>query len=182
MKRILQLLVILSCLTTTLYSQNTNKEGMKRFEQIRKEMKAEEKAKEDAIKKEKKAKEVALKKQKERVKAIRRDMNESLEEKVFRSENTPVARKEAIATAFKVGKERMYFLKLEEEEINKFEKELGIEKAEDKNFLNEKFDEIHAKFESATTESEFVAFENEKLREYLSKLNKMEEQIRLGEK
>ena len=54
-------------------------------------------------------------------------MNESLEEKVFRSENTPEARMVAAGTAFEIGKERMAFLKMEEEEIIKLEEALGVE-------------------------------------------------------
>ncbi|EGR54234.1 hypothetical protein FVAG_03058 [Fusobacterium varium ATCC 27725] len=56
MKKIITLFLFLSCLTTALYSQEiSEKEGKKVLEQIRKEIQAEEKAKQKAIEDEEKA-------------------------------------------------------------------------------------------------------------------------------
>ncbi|MCB8651008.1 hypothetical protein LJD95_16910, partial [Fusobacterium ulcerans] len=57
MKKILGIFLLLSCMTTALYSQEVSeKEGRKVLEQIRKEIQAEEKAKLKAIEDAEKAK------------------------------------------------------------------------------------------------------------------------------
>ena len=172
MKKIITLFLFLSCLTTALYSQEiSEKEGKKVLEQIRKEIQAEEKAKQKAIEDEEKAR-IA--------EEIRRDMNESLEEKVFRSENTPEARIAAAGAAFEIGKERMVFLKMEEEEIMKLEEVLGMEPDENRVFLSQKYDEVYDEFKSNNNEIELLLLENEKLNEYLNRLDKMEQKVRAG--
>ena len=179
MKKTIIAFFLLLCMGTALYSKGiTEKEGRKVLEQIRKEIQAEEKSKQKAIKDAKKLKKVEEKKGKKIIEDIRRDMNESLEEKVFRSENTPEARMTAAGTDFEIGRERMFFLKREEEEIMKLEDALGIEKDENRVFLSQKFDEVHDKFKSNNNEIEFLLLENEKLNEYLSRLDKMEQRIK----
>ena len=192
MKKILGIFLLLSCLTTTLYSQEVSeKEGRKVLEQIRKEIQAEEKAKLKAIEDAEKAKaeeekaRIAAEKAEEKkgkkiLEDIRRDMNESLEEKVFRSDNNPEARIAAAGTAFEIGKERMAFLKMEEEEIIKLEEVLGMEPDENRVFLSQKFDEVYDQFNSNNNEIELLLLENEKLNEYLSRLDKMEQKVRAG--
>ena len=178
MKKIITLFLFLSCLTTALYSQEiSEKEGKKVLEQIRKEIQAEEKAKQKAIEDAEKAEE---KKGKKIIEEIRRDMNESLEEKVFRSENTPEARIAAAGAAFEIGKERMVFLKMEEEEIMKLEEVLGMEPDEKRVFLSQKYDEVYDEFKSNNNEIELLLLENEKLNEYLNRLDKMEQKVRAG--
>ena len=185
MKRVLGIFLFLSCLTTALYSQEiSEKEGKKVLEQIRKEIQAEEKAKQKAIEDEEKARIAAEKaeekKGKKIIEEIRRDMNESLEEKVFRSENTPEARIAAAGAAFEIGKERMVFLKMEEEEIMKLEEVLGMEPDEKRVFLSQKYDEVYDEFKSNNNEIELLLLENEKLNEYLNRLDKMEQKVRAG--
>ena len=107
-------------------------------------------------------------------------MNESLEEKVFRSDNNPEARIAAAGAAFEIGKERMAFLKMEEEEIVKLEEVLGMEPNENRVFLSQKFDEIRKEFNFNKNEIESISIENKKLNEYLSKLNNIEQKIRTG--
>ena len=189
MKKMLTVFLFLSCLTTALYSQEVSeKEGRKVLEQIRKEIQAEERAKQKAIEDAEKAKaeeektRIAAEKAEEKkgkkiLEDIRRDMNESLEEKVFRSENTPEARITAAVGAFEIGKERMAFLKMEEEEIIKLEEILGMEPGENRVFLSQKFDEVYDQFNSNNNEIELLLLENEKLNEYLSRLDKMEQII-----
>ena len=192
MKKMLGVFLFLSCLTTALYSQEVSeKEGKKVLEQIRREIQAEEKAKlkaiEDAEKvkaEEEKAKVAAEKAEEKKGKKIlediRRDMNESLEEKVFRSDNNPESRIAAAGAAFEIGKERMAFLKMEEEEIVKLEEVLGMEPNENRVFLSQKFDEVYDQFNSNNNEIELLLLENEKLNEYLSRLDKMEQKVRAG--
>ena len=185
MKKIITLFLFLSCLTTALYSQEiSEKEGKKVLEQIRKEIQAEEKKKKKAIEDEEKARIAAEKaeekKGKKIIEEIRRDMNESLEEKVFRSENTPEARIAAAGAAFEIGKERMVFLKMEEEEIMKLEEVLGMGPDENRVFLSQKYDEVYDEFKSNNNEIELLLLENEKLNEYLSRLDKMEQKVRTG--
>ena len=174
MKNFIISFLLLSCLTTALYSQDiSEKEGMKVLKQIRNEEKAKQKAIEDAEKAEEK-------KGKKIIEDIRRDMNESLEEKVFRSENTPEARIVAAETAFEIGKERMAFLKMEEEEIIKLEAALGIENNDGKRFLSQEFDKVYNEFKSNNSNIDLLLLENKKLNEYLSRLDKMEQKVRAG--
>lgn len=193
MKKILGIFLLISCLgATTLYSQEiSEKEGKKVLEQIRKEIQAEEKAKQKAIEDAEKAKEaeekarIAAEKAEEKkgkkiIEDIRRDLNESLEEKVFRSESTPEARIAAAGAAFEIGKERMAFLKMEEEEIMKLEEVLGMEPDENRVFLSQKYDEVYDEFKSNNNEIELLLLENEKLNEYLNRLDKMEQKVRAG--
>ena len=192
MKKMLGVFLFLSCLTTALYSQEVSeKEGKKVLEQIRREIQAEEKAKLKAIEDAEKAKaeeekaRIAAEKAEEKkgkkiLEDIRRDMNESLEEKVFRSDNNPESRIAAAGAAFEIGKERMAFLKMEEEEIVKLEEVLGMEPNENRVFLSQKFDEVYDQFNSNNNEIELLLLENEKLNEYLSRLDRMEQKVRAG--
>ena len=192
MKKTITMFLLLSCLTTVLYSQDiSEKEGRKVLEQIRREIQAEEKAKQKAIEDAEKAREaeekarIAAEKTEEKkgkkiIEDIRRDMNESLEEKVFRSNNNPEARIAAAGAAFEIGKERMAFLKMEEEEIIKLEEVLGMEPNENRVFLSQKFDEVYDEFNSNNNEIELLLLENEKLNEYLSRLDRMEQKVRVG--
>lgn len=190
MKKMFRIFLLLSCLTKGLYSQEiSEKEGKKVLEQIKKEIQAEEKVRLKAIEDAEKAKKVeekarlAAEKAKEKegkkvIEEIKRDMNESLEEKVFRSENNPEARIAAAGAAFEIGKERMDFLKMEEEEIMKLEEVLGMETDENRVFLSQKFDKVYDKFKTNNNEIEFLLVENEKLNEYLTRLDKIEQKIR----
>ena len=192
MKKLITMFFFLSCLTTALYSQEVSeKEGKKVLEQIRREIQAEEKAKLKAIEDAEKAKaeeekaRIAAEKAEEKkgkkiLEDIRRDMNESLEEKVFRSDNNSEARIAAAGAAFEIGKERMAFLKMEEEEIIKLEEVLGMEPNENRVFLSQKFDEVYDQFNSNNNEIELLLLENEKLNEYLSRLDRMEQKVRAG--
>ncbi|WP_279120032.1 hypothetical protein [Fusobacterium varium] len=192
MKKIMTKFIFLFCLTTALYSQEiSEKEGMKVLKQIRKEIRMEEKSKERAAKETEKikaaeekakisAKKAEEKKGKKILEDIRRDMNESLEEKVFRSENNPEARMVAAEKAFEIGRERMAFLKAEEKEIMELEKSLGIEGVNRDVFLGQKFDEVYDKFKTNNNEIELLLLENEKLNEYLSRLDRIEQKVRAG--
>ena len=192
MKKLITMFLFLSCLTTALYSQEVSeKEGKKVLEQIRREIQAEEKAKLKAIEDAEKAKaeeekaRIAAEKAEEKkgkkiLEDIRRDMNESLEEKVFRSDNNSEARIAAAGAAFEIGKERMAFLKMEEEEIIKLEEVLGMKPNENRVFLSQKFDEVYDQFNSNNNEIELLLLENEKLNEYLSRLDRMEQKVRAG--
>ena len=192
MKKIMTKFIFLFCLTTALYSQEiSEKEGMKVLKQIRKEIRMEEKSKERAAKETEKikaaeekakisAKKAEEKKGKKILEDIRRDMNESLEEKVFRSENNPEARMVAAEKVFEIGRERMAFLKAEEKEIMELEKSLGIEDVNRDVFLGQKFDKVYDEFKSNNNELEILLLENEKLKEYLSRLDRMEEKVKAG--
>ncbi|HBJ78874.1 hypothetical protein [Fusobacterium sp.] len=192
MKRIVITIFLLANLATVIYSQEiTEKEGMRVLKQIRKEVQLEEKEKARAAREAEKikaaeekvkisAEKAEEKKGKKILEEIRRDMNESLEEKVFRSENNPEARMVAAEKAFEIGRERMAFLKAEEKEIMELEKSLGIEDANRDVFLGQKFDKVYDEFKSNNNELEILLLENEKLKEYLSRLDRMEEKVKAG--
>lgn len=174
------------------YSQEiSEKEGMRVLKQIRKEVQLEEKEKARAAREAEKikaaeekvkisAEKAEEKKGKKILEEIRRDMNESLEEKVFRSENNPEARMVAAEKAFEIGRERMAFLKAEEKEIMELEKSLGIEDVNRDVFLGQKFDKVYDEFKANNNELEILLLENEKLKEYLSRLDRMEEKVKAG--
>ncbi|MHD0315578.1 hypothetical protein [Fusobacterium varium] len=174
------------------YSQEiSEKEGMRVLKQIRKEVQLEEKEKARAAREAEKikaaeekakisAEKAEEKKGKKILEEIRRDMNESLEEKVFRSENNPEARMVAAENAFEIGRERMAFLKAEEKEIMELEKSLGIEDINRDVFLGQKFDKVYDEFKANNNELEILLLENEKLKEYLSRLDRMEEKVKAG--
>lgn len=174
------------------YSQEiSEKEGMRVLKQIRKEVQLEEKEKARAVREAEKikaaeekakisAEKAEEKKGKKILEEIRRDMNESLEEKVFRSENNPEARMVAAEKAFEIGRERMAFLKAEEKEIMELEKSLGIEDVNRDVFLGQKFDKVYDEFKTNNNELEILLLENEKLKEYLSRLDRMEEKVKAG--
>ena len=192
MKRIVITIFLLANLATVIYSQEiTEKEGMRVLKQIRKEVQLEEKEKARAAREAEKikaaeekakisAKKAEEKKGKKILEDIRRDMNESLEEKVFRSENNPEARMVAAEKVFEIGRERMAFLKAEEKEIMELEKSLGIEGVNRDVFLGQKFDEVYDKFKTNNNEIELLLLENEKLNEYLSRLDRIEQKVRAG--
>ncbi|WP_270446855.1 hypothetical protein [Fusobacterium varium] len=192
MKRIVITIFLLANLATVIYSQEiTEKEGMRVLKQIRKEVQLEEKEKARAAREAEKikaaeekakisAEKAEGKKGKKILEEIRRDMNESLEEKVFRSENNPEARMVAAEKAFEIGRERMAFLKAEEKEIMELEKSLGIEDANRDIFLGQKFDKVYDEFKANNNELEILLLENEKLKEYLSRLDRMEEKVKAG--
>ena len=192
MKRIVITIFLLANLATVIYSQEiTEKEGKRVLKQIRKEVQLEEKEKARAAREAEKikaaeekakisAEKAEEKKGKKILEEIRRDMNESLEEKVFRSENNPEARMVAAEKAFEIGRERMAFLKAEEKEIMELEKSLGIEDANRDVFLGQKFDKVYDEFKSNNNELEILLLENEKLKEYLSRLDRMEEKVKAG--
>ena len=192
MKRIVITIFLLANLATVIYSQEiTEKEGMRVLKQIRKEVQLEEKEKARAVREAEKikaaeekakisAEKAEEKKGKKILEEIRRDMNESLEEKVFRSENNPEARMVAAENAFEIGRERMAFLKAEEKEIMELEKSLGIEDINRDVFLGQKFDKVYDEFKANNNELEILLLENEKLKEYLSRLDRMEEKVKAG--
>ncbi|CAK7046215.1 hypothetical protein [Fusobacterium varium] len=192
MKRIVITIFLLANLATVIYSQEiTEKEGMRVLKQIRKEVQLEEKEKARAAREAEKikaaeekakisAEKAEEKKGKKILEEIRRDMNESLEEKVFRSENNPEARMVAAEKAFEIGRERMAFLKAEEKEIMELEKSLGIEDVNRDVFLGQKFDKVYDEFKANNNELEILLLENEKLKEYLSRLDRMEEKVKAG--
>ena len=192
MKRIVITIFLLANLATVIYSQEiTEKEGMRVLKQIRKEVQLEEKEKARAAREAEKikaaeekvkisAEKAEEKKGKKILEEIRRDMNESLEEKVFRNENNPEARMVAAEKAFEIGRERMAFLKAEEKEIMELEKSLGIEDVNRDVFLGQKFDKVYDEFKANNNELEILLLENEKLKEYLSRLDRMEEKVKAG--
>mgnify|MGYP000359145476 CR=1 FL=1 len=160
------------------------KKEEKYLSRLRREIQFEEKAKQKAIEEAEKAR-IAAEKEKEKkgkkiLEDIRRDMNESLEEKVFRSENDPEVRAAATTAAFETGRERMAFLKMEEKEIMDLEKDLGIEGEENRVFLSQKFDEVYEEFNSKNVEVQNLSDENKKLNEYLTKLDRMEQKVKVG--
>lgn len=159
MKKIM-ILVFSLAFVISAYSQNIEKK-----ENIEKGKKIEQKGESEEVKQGRKI-----------LNEIKEDLNESLELKVLRSKNNLNARVEAADKAFDVGADRLEFLRNEEMEIIKFGKEAGI-KNKDK-FLGQQFDEAHKAFEENKNKIASINAENEKLKEYLKKLETMENKIK----
>ena len=60
------------------------------------------------------------------------------------------------------------------------EKDLGIEGEENRVFLSQKFDEVYEEFNSKNVEVQNLSDENKKLNEYLTKLDRMEQKVKVG--
>lgn len=125
------------------------------------------------ISKEKKAQ---IKEGKKVIKEIREDLNESLELKVFRSENTPEARQEAAEKAFETGDDRLAFLRAEEEEIDRYKKEGKME--DGRKLLDAKFQETYTQFKENQEKMKSLQAENEKLKAMMNKLETMENNLK----
>lgn len=110
----------------------------------------------------------------------RRELNESIEEKIFKSSNKDLKTKiETTKEAYKLGKDRIDFLVAEEEQLLSLEKAIGI-KQEPKEaiYLNKKYDEIGEKIKKSNSVSEILMLENEKLESYLLRLDEMEAKLK----
>ena len=115
------------------------------------------------------------------MKEQRENLYESLEEKVFRAPLDTKSKLKATEEAFKTGKERMYYLQREEEEIRDLESELGMENVEHE-FLTEKYDAVMEEFYTKKNEIEALELENKMLKEYLGRLNTMETRAKGGKR
>lgn len=107
---------------------------------------------------------------------MKKDLNESLELKVLRSGDDLESRLSAAEEAFKTGEDRLDFIRNEESEIIKLGKEIGKENKE--KFLGQQFDEVHREFKNSKEKAEALIAENKKLKEYINKLDNMENQIK----
>lgn len=151
------MIVCLALLTLTAYGQEEVKQNKSQKSEIIKENKQVEEGKKV-------------------LNEIKEDLNESLELKVLRSDKDLESRISAASHAFDVGEDRLDFIRSEENEIKKFEKEAGIK---NKNiFLAQQFDEVHKTFNENKNKAESLMKENEKLNVYIEKLNEMENQIK----
>jgi len=113
------------------------------------------------------------------MKEKRAELFESLEEKVFRAPSGTKAKIQATDNAFDIGKKRMYYLQREEDQIRALESELGMEDVEH-NFLTEKYDAVMEEFKTTKNEIEALEIENRRLKEYLRRLNAMEQRAKGG--
>jgi len=136
---------------------------------------------ETSIKTSSKVSKASSKTAKKVMKEKREDLFESLEEKVFRTPNETKAKIQAIDNAFDIGKKRMYYLQREEDQIRSLESELGMEEMEH-NFLTEKYDAIMEEFKTTKNEIEALELENKKLKDYLRRLNAMEQRAKGGKR
>ena len=124
--------------------------------------------------------EISEKEGKKVLEQIRKEIQAEEKAKQKAIEDAEKARIAAAGAAFEIGKERMVFLKMEEEEIMKLEEVLGMEPDEKRVFLSQKYDEVYDEFKSNNNEIELLLLENEKLNEYLNRLDKMEQKVRAG--
>ena len=113
------------------------------------------------------------------MKEKRAELFEPLEEKVFRAPSGTKAKIQATDNAFDIGKKRMYYLQREEDQIRALESELGMEDVEH-NFLTEKYDAVMEEFKTTKNEIEALEIENRRLKEYLRRLNAMEQRAKGG--
>lgn len=115
-----------------------------------------------------------LKKGERRFYEIKSEINESIEQKVFKNQKN---KNEATKEGFKTADERLDFLFLEEAELIKLEKELGITTNENNKFNGEEFKKIYEKFTLESNSLEKLKLENLKLNQYLNRLNTIEKDL-----
>ncbi|BBA53269.1 hypothetical protein FV113G1_P10700 (plasmid) [Fusobacterium varium] len=117
-----------------------------------------------------------IEKGKKIIKEIKKELNESLEEKVFRESNSKYSKVLAADRAFEIGKERLFFIENEEKEILDISKFLNLE-IDNKSFLSLQFNEVHNQFNIQKKQIEHLIEENEKLYKYLKQLEEMEKKL-----
>jgi phage-related minor tail protein len=109
----------------------------------------------------------------------RRELNESIEERVFKSSKDLKTKIEVTKETYKLGKDRIDFLLEEENQLISLEKAIGIEKKPSETvYLNKKYDEIGEKIKKSNSVSEILMLENEKLESYLERLDGMEKELK----
>ena len=110
----------------------------------------------------------------------RRELNESIEERIFKSSSKDLKTKiEVTKETYKLGKDRIDFLLEEENQLISLEKAIGIEKKPSETvYLNKKYDEIGEKIKKSNSVSEILMLENEKLESYLERLDGMEKELK----
>ena len=116
-----------------------------------------------------------LKKGERRFYEIKSEINEPIEKKVFKNQKNKI---ETTKEGFKIANERLEFLLLEEAEIVKLEKQLGINLNEKNKFSGEEFKKIYEKFMQESNTLEKLKLENFKLNEQLKRLNVIEKELK----
>lgn len=106
---------------------------------------------------------------------IKSEINTPIEKKVFKNQNI---KNEAAKEGFKNANERLEFLLLEEDEIIKLEKEVGITTSENNKFSGIEFKKIYEEFTTKSNELEKLKLENIKLNEQLNRLNMIEKELK----
>ena len=110
----------------------------------------------------------------------RRELNESIEERIFKSSAKDLRTKiEVTKETYQLGKDRIDFLLEEENQLVSLEKAIGINKKPNETvYLNKKYDEIGEKIKKSNSVSEILLLENEKLESYLERLDEMEKELK----
>lgn len=163
MKKSITVLFLATALSALSFAKDP---GMKVLEQKRREIKQEETTKANQ--------------EEEILKEKRRELNESLEEKVFRSKNTPEDRALAADDAFEIGKDRVAFMRMEEQQIRQLEKQAGIKPDKKHPLMAEEFDKVYNKYKKNNDKVGALIYENQRLKEYLDKLDAMEARMKQG--
>lgn len=204
MKKFINIFLIMAAITGTAYAEEVievvpvtevveketivedvaarRQEAIEKVKEIREKIRLEEEAaarerkraeeeKQRELKKIEEQKKKELKQAEKIVEKQRKDLNESLELKVFRSKDKIKAADEA----FKVGEDRLAFLKQEEATLKEMSEHLGLDN--DQKLLGEKFDETYDKFKGNQARVKELVEENAKLKEYLKKLDAMQRRI-----
>lgn len=115
-----------------------------------------------------------LKKGERRFYEIKSEINDSIEKKIFKNQKN---KNEAVKEGFKDANERLEFLLLEEAEIIKLEKEVGINTNANDKFSGEEFKNIYIKFVQESNILDKLKLENLKLNEQLNRLNAIEKEL-----
>lgn len=115
-----------------------------------------------------------LRKGRRRFYEIKAEINDPIEKKVFRNQEN---KDEVLKEGFKNADKRLTFIFLEEAEIIKLEKELGIKNDENNRFNGEEFKKIYEKYTLESNSLEKLKLENIKLNQHLNRLNIIEKEL-----
>lgn len=114
-----------------------------------------------------------------------KELYQPMEEKVFevdkeKEKNMSEEEKERekqkrILEAFSLGKARIEFMKERELQLLDLETEAGLERKEEIETLDEKYNKVLEKYKAIKDEQDLLLLENEMYQEYLDRLRKLEE-------
>ena len=106
---------------------------------------------------------------------IRSEINEPIETRVFKNLKE---KNKAIDEGFENSKKRLAFLLLEESEVKEWEKKLGIDSKEENRFNGVEFKKVYSQYASESNSVEKLQMENQKMYQYLERLNSIESELK----
>lgn len=106
-----------------------------------------------------------------------RKYHQQLEEKIFERDKEEEQTKK-IEEAFQQGKQRIEDLKRNEKELLDMETKAGIDRAEEIEYLDKKYDEVLEKYSKFMDEKEIILLENKSYEEQIKRFDDLEKNLK----